>query len=138
KDVLREDAAHCPGTPARSRSRHVLGLEPVGYLVQRRAIRSPGVHLPHHGGLFVVDDERDPDLCPHLHADILEAGLFGQADAHDFVTLVATGTDAQVQFTLPGPVPPTSLHWRTGRLTSAPAPALSLLLAHARQDDPRR
>jgi type I restriction enzyme R subunit len=49
-------------------------------------------------GTPFVPDEPDPDLVPHLHADILAAGLFTQADAHDFVALAATGTDAQVQF----------------------------------------
>ena len=30
-------------------------------------------------------DEPDPELCTRLHAEILAAGLFTQADAHDFV-----------------------------------------------------
>lgn len=46
--------------------------------------------------------ESDPELCRRLHAEILDAGLFTQADAHDFVKLAATGTDAQVQFAVSG------------------------------------
>ena len=53
-------------------------------------------------GTPFVPDEPDPDLCPHLHAGILAAGLFTQADAREFVTLAATGTDAQVQFAVQG------------------------------------
>ncbi len=45
-------------------------------------------------------DEPDKDLCPKLYADILVAGVFAQKDANDFVKLVATGTDAQVQFSI--------------------------------------
>jgi type I restriction enzyme R subunit len=47
-------------------------------------------------------DEPDPELCIRLHAEILAAGVFTQADAHDFVTLAASGTDAQVQFAING------------------------------------
>ena len=47
-------------------------------------------------------DEPDPELCTRLHADILEAGIFTQNDARDFVKLLATGTDAQVQFNVNG------------------------------------
>ena len=47
-------------------------------------------------------DEPDPELCTRLHAEILAAGLFTQSDAHDFVALVASGTDAQVQFAING------------------------------------
>jgi type I restriction enzyme R subunit len=47
-------------------------------------------------------DEPDPELCTRLHAEILAAGLLTQSDAHDFVTLVASGTDAQVQFVING------------------------------------
>lgn len=43
-------------------------------------------------------DEPDPELCMRLHADILAVGVFTQTDARDFVSLAATGTDAQVQF----------------------------------------
>jgi len=43
-------------------------------------------------------EEPDKDLCPKLYADILAAGVFAQKDAADFAKLVATGTDAQVQF----------------------------------------
>ena len=42
-------------------------------------------------------EEPDPELCTKLHTEILAAGIFTQADAHDFVKLAATGTDAQVQ-----------------------------------------
>ena len=47
-------------------------------------------------------DEPDPELCTRLLAEILAAGVFTQTDAHDFVKLVATGTDAQVQFAVSG------------------------------------
>jgi len=47
-------------------------------------------------------DEPDPEMCTRLHAEILAAGLFTQADAHDFVVLAASGTDAQVQFAING------------------------------------
>ncbi|MFH0989130.1 MAG: type I restriction endonuclease subunit R, partial [bacterium] len=43
-------------------------------------------------------EEPDQELCPKLYAEILAAGVFMQKDAADFVKLVATGTDAQVQF----------------------------------------
>ncbi len=45
-------------------------------------------------------NEPDPELCIRLHADILAANLFTQGDAHDFVVLAASGTDAQVQFAI--------------------------------------
>ncbi|MDP3722186.1 MAG: DEAD/DEAH box helicase family protein [Candidatus Omnitrophota bacterium] len=46
----------------------------------------------------------DPDekQCAKLHQEILAAGIFTQADAHAFVKLAATGTDAQVQFMVNG------------------------------------
>jgi type I restriction enzyme R subunit len=47
-------------------------------------------------------DEPDPELCTKLHAEILAAGVFTQDDARDFVKLLATGTDAQVQFAVNG------------------------------------
>jgi type I restriction enzyme R subunit len=47
-------------------------------------------------------DEPDPELCIKLHAEILAAGVFTQNDAVDFVKLLATGTDAQVQFAVNG------------------------------------
>ena len=47
-------------------------------------------------------NEPDPELCTRLHAEILAVGLLTQADAHDFVTLAASGTDAQVQFAING------------------------------------
>src|SRR6185503_2836084 len=47
-------------------------------------------------GTPFVPDEPDPELCTRLHAEILVVGVFTQVDAHDFVTLAATGTDAQV------------------------------------------
>jgi type I restriction enzyme R subunit len=43
-------------------------------------------------------EEPDPDLCPRLRAEILKAGVFAQKDAVDIGKLLATGTDAQVQF----------------------------------------
>jgi type I restriction enzyme, R subunit len=47
-------------------------------------------------------DEPDPELCTKLHTEILAAGVFTQGDARDFVKLLATGTDAQVQFAVNG------------------------------------
>jgi type I restriction enzyme R subunit len=47
-------------------------------------------------------DEPAPELCTRLQAEILAAGLFTQADAHNFVVLAATGADAQVQFAING------------------------------------
>ncbi|MCG3113219.1 MAG: DEAD/DEAH box helicase family protein [Candidatus Manganitrophus sp. SB1] len=47
-------------------------------------------------------DEPDLELCMRLHADILAVGVFTQTDARDFVSLAATGTDAQVQFAVNG------------------------------------
>jgi type I restriction enzyme R subunit len=47
-------------------------------------------------------DEPDPELCTRLLAEILAADVFAQADAHDFVALAATGTDAQIQFFING------------------------------------
>ena len=49
-------------------------------------------------GTPFAPEEPDKDLCPKLYADILAAGVFTQKNAADFVKLVATGTDAQVQF----------------------------------------
>ncbi len=43
-------------------------------------------------------EEPDQDLCPKLYAEILATDVFMQKDAADFAKLVATGTDAQVQF----------------------------------------
>jgi type I restriction enzyme R subunit len=43
-------------------------------------------------------EEPDRDLCPKLHADILAAGVFTQKDAADLLKLVASGTDAQLQY----------------------------------------
>jgi len=45
-------------------------------------------------------EEPDQGLCLKLHAGILAAGVFTQKDAADFVKLLATGTDAQVQFSV--------------------------------------
>ena len=50
-------------------------------------------------GTPFVPEEPDQDLCPKLYAEILAAGIFTQKDATDFLKLLATGTDAQVQFT---------------------------------------
>ena len=41
-------------------------------------------------------------LHQKLHAEILAAGVFTQTDAHDFVGLWRSGTDAQVQFAVNG------------------------------------
>ncbi len=49
-------------------------------------------------GTPFVPEEPDKDLCPKLYEDILAAGVFTQKDSADFMNLVATGTDAQVQF----------------------------------------
>ncbi len=49
-------------------------------------------------GTPFAPEEPDKDLCPKLYADILAAGVFAQKDAADFAKLVATGTDAQLQF----------------------------------------
>src|SRR6202790_4070331 len=43
-------------------------------------------------------EEPGPELCPRLRAEILAAGVFTQNDAADVGKLLATGTDAQVQF----------------------------------------
>jgi type I restriction enzyme R subunit len=43
-------------------------------------------------------EEPDRELCPKLHAQILAAGVFTQKDAADVVKLLATGTDAMVQY----------------------------------------
>jgi type I restriction enzyme R subunit len=45
-------------------------------------------------------EEPDQRLCLKLHTDILAAEVFTQKDAADFVKLLATGTDAQVQFSV--------------------------------------
>ncbi|MDP3650207.1 MAG: DEAD/DEAH box helicase family protein [Rhodoferax sp.] len=45
-------------------------------------------------------EEPDQTLCLKLHAEILAAGLFTQKDAADLGKLLATGTDAQVQFSV--------------------------------------
>lgn len=47
-------------------------------------------------------EEPDPELCTKLYAEILAAGVFTETDAGDFVMLLATGTDAQVQFAING------------------------------------
>ena len=43
-------------------------------------------------------DEPDQNLCPKLYAEILGAGVFTQKDAANFMQLLKTGTDAQVQY----------------------------------------
>jgi len=45
-------------------------------------------------------EEPDRETCLKLYNDILEAGVFMQKDAADFVKLSITGSDAQVQFTV--------------------------------------
>jgi type I restriction enzyme R subunit len=49
-------------------------------------------------GTPFVPEEPDQDLCPRLYAEILAAGVFAQKDAANILKLLATGTDAQVQF----------------------------------------
>jgi type I restriction enzyme R subunit len=49
-------------------------------------------------GTPFAPEEPSQALCPRLYAEILEAGVFTQKDATDFVKLAASGTDAQVQF----------------------------------------
>ena len=43
-------------------------------------------------------EEPDQETCLKLHAEILAAGVFTQKDAGDLLTLLKSGTDAQVQF----------------------------------------
>jgi type I restriction enzyme, R subunit len=45
-------------------------------------------------------EDPDPKLCPQIYADILAEGVFTQKDADEFMHLVATGNDAQVQFAI--------------------------------------
>jgi type I restriction enzyme R subunit len=45
-------------------------------------------------------EEPDRELCPKLYREILAAGVFTSKNAADFAGLVATGTDAQVQFSV--------------------------------------
>jgi type I restriction enzyme, R subunit len=45
-------------------------------------------------------EEPDPALVVRLHSEILAVGVFAPKDADDFMPLLATGTDAQVQFTI--------------------------------------
>ncbi|MDE2059898.1 MAG: type I restriction endonuclease subunit R [candidate division NC10 bacterium] len=47
-------------------------------------------------------DEPDPELCIRLLVKILAAGVFTQTDAHDFMELAVTGTDARIQFAING------------------------------------
>ena len=54
----------------------------------------------HRKGTPFEPEEPDHELCLKLHAGILAAGVFTQKDAADFVKLLATGTDAQVQFSV--------------------------------------
>ena len=43
-------------------------------------------------------EEPDKELCPKLRAEILALGVFTQKDAADLLTLVKTGSDAEVQY----------------------------------------
>ncbi|MCI4430383.1 MAG: type I restriction endonuclease subunit R [Burkholderiales bacterium] len=45
-------------------------------------------------------EEPDQALCLKLHAEILAVGVFTQKDAADLETLLATGTDSRVQFSV--------------------------------------
>jgi type I restriction enzyme R subunit len=47
-------------------------------------------------------EEPDKEQCARLHAEILRVGVFTQEDAKNFVKLLATGSDARVQFTVSG------------------------------------
>jgi len=53
-------------------------------------------------GTPFAPEEPDETLCTKLYADILAAEVFTQGDAAEFVRLVGTGTDAQVQFFVGG------------------------------------
>lgn len=53
-------------------------------------------------GTPFAPDEPDPGLCTRLHAEILAEGPFTQAQAHDFLNLLALGNDQQVQFKING------------------------------------
>ncbi|KAF0155809.1 MAG: putative type I restriction-modification system site-specific deoxyribonuclease [Syntrophaceae bacterium] len=53
-------------------------------------------------GTPFVPTEPDPALCTKLYEDIIAAGVFAQADAHDFIQLAATGTDAEIQYVING------------------------------------
>jgi type I restriction enzyme, R subunit len=46
--------------------------------------------------------EPDEKQCVKLYEEILSAGVFTQKDAHEFVKLLANGTDAMVQFQVNG------------------------------------
>ncbi|MDQ1335300.1 MAG: type restriction enzyme subunit, partial [Thermodesulfobacteriota bacterium] len=46
--------------------------------------------------------EPDKEACVQLCREILETGVFSQKDAHELVSLLANGTDAQVQFKIAG------------------------------------
>ena len=43
-------------------------------------------------------EEPDQDTCPKLYTETLAVGVFTQKDAADVLTLLKSGTDAQVQF----------------------------------------
>lgn len=47
-------------------------------------------------------EEPDKELCVRQFKGILAVGIFSQQDAHDFITLAATGTDAQIQYKIHG------------------------------------
>lgn len=69
-------------------------------LLEGVTITPPSGSFPYSKELFSFVP--DPGLCTRLHAELLAAGLFTQADAHAFVPLVASGSDAQVQFLING------------------------------------
>lgn len=54
-------------------------------------------------------DEPDPQLCARLVNEILEAGVFTQSDAIDFVSAAAAGKDAEIQGVING----LRLHFQT-------------------------
>lgn len=47
-------------------------------------------------------DEPDPALCTRLLNEILEAGVFTQSDASDFVSVLAAGKGAEIQAAISG------------------------------------
>jgi type I restriction enzyme R subunit len=49
-------------------------------------------------GAPVAPAEPDKEQCIKLHEEILTAGIFTQTDATELIKLLASGTDAQIQF----------------------------------------
>ncbi len=59
-----------------------------------------GAFARYRKGTPFEPEEPDPELCTALLSRIIEAGVFTQGDARDFVALAASGTDAQLQLTV--------------------------------------